>query len=252
VIARNADPAVLVEDVTMEFLLVHERSLSFKEATIRALRGQRRHAERFRALDGVTFRVAPGEALGVIGPNGSGKTTLLRLLVGVLAPTGGCVRLAGRVTSLIELGAGFNPELSGEENVFLAGALYGIGRKEMRAKLPGIIEFAELERFAHVPVKNYSSGMSARLGFAVATDVDPEILVVDEVLAVGDASYQTKCFARMRRFRGDGKTIVLVSHDLSTVATFCDRALLLRDGRIAAEGMPADVISSYTGGARPA
>lgn len=236
----------------MEFLLVHERNLSLKESAIRVLRGQRRRAERFRALDGVSFRVASGEAVGIIGPNGSGKTTLLRLLVGVIAPTSGRVQLAGRVTSLIELGAGFNPELSGEENVFLAGAIYGIRRKEMRAKLPAIIEFAELERFAQVPVKNYSSGMSARLGFAVATDVDPEILVVDEVLAVGDASFQAKCFARMRKFREAGRTIVLVSHDLSTVANFCDRAILLQHGRIVAEGVPAEVIAFYGGSVQPA
>jgi ABC-type polysaccharide/polyol phosphate transport system ATPase subunit len=243
---------VRVEDVTMEFLLVHERHLSFKESVIRVLRGERRRPERFRVLDGVSFRVAPGEALGIIGPNGSGKTTLLRLLAGVIVPTAGRVALAGRVTSLIDLGAGFNPELSGEENVFLAGAIYGIGRSEMRAKLPGIVQFAELDHFLHVPVKNYSSGMSARLGFAVATDVDPEILVVDEVLAVGDASFQRKCFARMQSFREAGKTIILVSHDLGTVASFCDRALLLRSGRIHAEGIPADVIAAYAGAANPA
>lgn len=241
------DIAVRVESLTMEFRLVHERNLSLKEATIRTLRGQRRKTVRFRALDDISFQVAPGEALGIIGRNGSGKTTLLRLLAGVLFPTSGRIEIRGRVTTMIELGAGFNPELSGEENIYLAGALYGFSRREMREKLERIVAFAELERFIHVPVKNYSAGMSARLGFALATDVDPDVLLIDEVLAVGDESFQKKCLERMSSFREQGKTILFVSHDLATVGSFCNRAVLLEAGNAVATGEPAGVIARYRG-----
>jgi ABC-type polysaccharide/polyol phosphate transport system ATPase subunit len=241
------DIAVRVENLTMEFRLVHERNLSLKEAVIRTLRGQRRRIVRFRALDDVSFQVAPGEALGIIGRNGSGKTTLLRLLAGVLFPTSGRIEIRGRVTTMIELGAGFNPELSGEENIYLAGALYGFSRREMREKLDRIVAFAELERFIQVPVKNYSAGMSARLGFALATDVDPDVLLIDEVLAVGDESFQKKCLERMNSFREQGKTIFFVSHDLATVGSFCNRAVLLEAGRTVALGEPAGVIARYRG-----
>jgi lipopolysaccharide transport system ATP-binding protein len=239
--------AVRVENLTMEFRLVHERNLSLKEAAIRTLRGERRKVVRFRALDDVSLQAVPGEALGIIGRNGSGKTTLLRLLAGVLFPTSGRIEIHGRVTTMIELGAGFNPELSGEENVYLAGALYGFSRREMREKLERIVAFAEIERFIHVPVKNYSAGMSARLGFALATDVDPDVLLVDEVLAVGDESFQKKCLERMGRFREQGKTILFVSHDLATVESFCDRAVLLDAGKAVATGEPAGVIARYRG-----
>jgi ABC-type polysaccharide/polyol phosphate transport system ATPase subunit len=231
----------------MEFRLVHERNVTLKEAVVKALRGERPRVESFRALDGVSFEVGHGDSLGIIGSNGSGKTTMLRLLAGVLTPTSGTVETRGKISTLIELGAGFNPELSGEENVYLAGALYGFSQQEMRRKIDRIIAFAELERFINVPVKNYSSGMSARLGFSVATDVDPEILIVDEVLAVGDASFQTKCFERMRGFREQGKTIILVSHDLPSVEKFCDRALLLERGRLVMDGPTPDVIRAYRG-----
>lgn len=238
--------AVRVEDAVMEFRLVHERNLTLKEAIVRRLQGRRRErVERFRALDGVTFGVEPGCALGIIGPNGSGKTTMLRLLAGVMTPTSGVVAIDGRVATLIELGAGFNPELSGEENVYLAGALYGFHRDEMKEKFGRIVEFAELERFIEVPVKNYSSGMSARLGFSIATDVDPDVLVVDEVLAVGDEAFQAKCFERMASFRKAGKTIVLVSHDLEIVERFCDHVIRLGNGRIEDEGAATEVVARY-------
>ena len=240
-------PAVEVTDVTMEFRLVHERNVTLKEALVRALRGEKRRVEQFRALDGVSLRVERGEVFGVIGHNGSGKTTLLRLLSGVLSPTAGSIVVDGRVTTLIELGAGFNPDLSGEENVYLGGALFGLARSEMRRRLPSIVAFSELERFIHVPVKNYSAGMHARLGFALATDVDPDVLLVDEVLAVGDESFQQKCLQRMRGFREAGKTIVVVSHDLATVETFCDRAMLLERGHVVASGGTREVVARYRG-----
>ena len=240
---------VSVDQVVMEFRLVRERHITLKEATVRVLTGKRNEVEHFRALDGVSFEVSPGDVLGIIGHNGSGKTTLLRLLAGVLRPTEGSISTQGRVTTLIDLGAGFNPDLSGEENVYLSGALYGFSRAEMRRKLPRIIEFAELERFIQVPLKNYSSGMSARLGFALATDIDPDVLIVDEVMAVGDRSFQEKCLARMQDFRDRGKTIILVSHDLATVEKFCSRAILLDHGKVRGEGTPREVIPRYVGAA---
>ena len=236
---------IRVEDVGIEFRLVHERNVTLKEAAVRFLRGQRRKVEAFRALEAISFEVGAGEALGVVGHNGSGKTTLLRLLAGVLSPTSGRIEMNGRVTTLIELGAGFSPDLSGEENVYLAGALYGFSRAEMKEKLDRIVEFAELEKFIGVPVKNYSSGMSARLGFSIATDVDPDILLVDEVLAVGDDSFQQRCATRMNGFRDEGKTIVLVSHDLTMIREFCSHAVLLDHGRIVAHGLPDDVVAQY-------
>jgi ABC-type polysaccharide/polyol phosphate transport system ATPase subunit len=239
--------AVRVEDLTMEFRLVRERNLSLKEAVVRFLRGERQKAERFLALRDISFEVAPGEALGIIGRNGSGKTTLLRLLAGVLFPTRGRIDVQGRVTTMIDLGAGFNPELSGEENIFLAGALYGFSRREMRDKLDRIVAFAELERFIQVPLKNYSAGMNARLGFALATDVDPDVLLVDEVMSVGDDSFQTRCIERMNAFREQGKTILFVSHDIGKVESFCDRAVLLDRGAAIAMGDAASVVARYRG-----
>jgi ABC-type polysaccharide/polyol phosphate transport system ATPase subunit len=239
------EPAVRVDHVTMEFQLVHERQLTLKAAAVQMLRGRRPRVERFRALDDVSFTAARGEALGVIGPNGSGKTTLLRLLAGIYTPTRGTIVANGRVATLIDLGGGFNPELTGEENVYLAGALQGFRLAHMRARLPQIVEFAGLEHFIQVPVKNYSAGMNARLGFAVATDSEPDVIIVDEVLAVGDEAFQRKSFDRMERFRAHGSTMIIVSHDLVTVGRFCDRVLLLRAGRIAAEGKPAEMVELY-------
>ncbi|MFN8176611.1 MAG: ABC transporter ATP-binding protein [bacterium] len=242
----GARAPVRVADVVMEFRLVHERDVTLKETVVRSLTGRRsERVERFRALDGVSFEAHRGETFGIIGPNGSGKTTMLRLLAGVLAPTTGTVDIDGRVTALIELGAGFNPHLSGEENIYLGGALYGFGRDEMRQKFDRIVAFAELERFIRVPLKNYSSGMRARLGFALATDVDPDVLLVDEALAVGDESFQAKCFERIRGFREGGKTIVLVSHDLHTVERSCARALRLSRGRVVDAGSASEVVERY-------
>ncbi|HET9886596.1 MAG TPA: ABC transporter ATP-binding protein [bacterium] len=246
--APKSGVAVSIRNLCLEYRLVHERQVSLKEAVIRFLRGsafRKGLVERFRALDNLSFTVQRGEALGVIGHNGSGKTSLLRLLAGVLSPTSGAVDVQGRITTLIDLGAGFNQELSGEENVYLCGALYGFSRAAMRARFDRIVKFAELERFIEVPVKNYSAGMSARLGFAIATDVDPEVLLVDEVLGVGDEAFQAKCRERMNLFKSQGRTIILVSHDLNAIGTFCDRALLLERGKLVAEGRPQEVIETY-------
>ena len=239
--------AIDVRNVTMEYRLTYERNQTLKEAVLGWLRGERARVETLRALDAVSFSASPGEVLGIIGKNGSGKSTLLRLLAGILAPTSGEITVRGRTTTIIDLGAGMQGDLSGEENVVLSGALYGFSRQEMRRKLPEIVEFAELEEFIQVPLKNYSSGMRARLGFAVATAVDPDVLIVDEVLAVGDEDFQQKCTARMRGFRDAGKTIVFVSHDLHTVRAFCDRCLLIDHGKLLFEGEPHEIVARYLG-----
>ncbi|MGC3997197.1 MAG: ABC transporter ATP-binding protein [Anaeromyxobacter sp.] len=228
----------------MRYWLRHERVDTLKEAVL----GRFRHlnkAEPLWALRDVSLRVAPGEAVGVVGHNGSGKSTLLQLAAGVLRPTEGTVRVGGRVAPLIELGAGFDPELSGRDNVFLNGALLGRSRRDMAARLERIVAFAELERFIDVPVKSYSSGMYARLGFAIASDVDADLLLVDEVLAVGDERFQAKCLERIRALRRAGCTILLVTHSSDQVAALCDRGVVLHRGALAFDGPTAQAVARY-------
>lgn len=198
----------------------------------------------FHALRGVTFTVARGEAVGIVGLNGSGKSTLLQLLAGTLAPTGGSCRVHGRVAALLELGAGFNFEFTGRENVFLNASLLGLSREEMRARFPAVEAFAEIGEFLDRPVKTYSSGMVVRLGFAVLTQLEPDVLIVDEALAVGDAYFQHKCAAWIRTFRASGRTLLFVSHDPGAVKELCDRALLLDHGVLVREG-PAEAVLDY-------
>jgi len=200
----------------------------------------------FYALRDVSFRVDRGETLGIIGRNGSGKSTILKLIAGVTAPSEGEIAVCGRVSPLIELGAGFHPDLTGRENVFLNASILGMSRKEVLARFDEIISFAELWEFVDTPVKRYSSGMYIRLGFSVAVHADPEILLVDEVLAVGDTAFQEKCLAKMGEFRSRGVTIVLVSHSMGLVQDFCERALLLNGGHLLADGAPAEVVQHYT------
>lgn len=197
------------------------------------------------ALRDVSFRVEPGESLGLIGPNGAGKTTALKLLSNVTQPTTGQIVVQGRVSSLIELGAGFHPELTGRDNIYLNGAILGLKRHEIARKLDDIIAFSELERLIDTPVKRYSSGMYVRLGFAVAAHVEPDILLVDEVLAVGDASFRHRCIQHMQELRKKGTTVVFVSHNMHLVRDVCNSALLLMNGQICAEGEPSTVISEY-------
>ena len=199
----------------------------------------------FQALHQVSFTVHAGECIGVIGRNGSGKSTALKLMAGVTAPSEGTVLVRGRVSPLIELGAGFHPDLTGKENIYLNGSILGMTNKEIQARYPEIVAFAELWDFMDTPVKRYSSGMYMRLGFAVAIYSDPEILLVDEVLAVGDQVFQEKCMAKMREFQERGVTIVLVSHGLDLVKSFCRRALLLHAGELVAEGDSAEVVDRY-------
>ncbi len=190
----------------------------------------RRHARDFWALRDVSFEVRAGETLGIVGPNGAGKSTLFKLLAGITAPTTGEIQVRGRLAAMIEVGSGFHPELTGRENVYLSGAILGMRRAEITAKLPQIVEFAGIGEFIDTPTKWYSSGMYVRLGFAVSAHVDPDILLVDEVLAVGDEAYQERCFDRIHTLRQAGTTIVLISHDLSAVERLCQRALLLQSG----------------------
>jgi len=197
------------------------------------------------ALDGIDLEVAPGEAVALVGPNGSGKSTFLKLAGGILKPTEGSVEVDGRVTALIELGAGFHPEITGRENVLINGMLLGLSRREVEARMPEIVDFADIGAFIDQPVKIYSSGMYVRLGFAVAVAVDPDVLLIDEVLAVGDEAFTRRCLDRLAKMRQRGVTMVLVSHDLDLVTTFADRALYLESGRMVAEGPTDAVVARY-------
>jgi ABC-type polysaccharide/polyol phosphate transport system ATPase subunit len=197
------------------------------------------------ALRDVTLEAAPGEALGLVGRNGSGKTTLLRLLSGIFKPTSGMVAVGGRVGALLELGAGFHPEFTGRENVYLNGSIHGLSRARIRQAMDEIVAFAELERFIDLPVRTYSSGMFMRLGFSVAAHIEADVLLLDEVFAVGDEDFQRKCFAKIAEFKRRGGTIVFVSHDARAVERLCDRAVLLREGLVAFDGSTRDAIAHY-------
>lgn len=236
--------AVVVRDVWKSFRLYHERNQNLKAAI---LRGRRARFEEFWALKGVSFEVPTGSTFGVIGSNGSGKSTLLKCLTGILHPERGSVTMDGRVSALLELGAGFHPELTGRENVFLNGAILGLSKKDITARFDDIVEFAGLPDFIDTAVKNYSSGMFVRLGFAVAAHVEPDVLLIDEVLSVGDESFQRKCAEKIEQFRRDGRTIVFVSHGLAQVDQLCETVAWIDKGVLKMVGRAGDVISAYTG-----
>ncbi|MFM7127423.1 MAG: ABC transporter ATP-binding protein [Actinomycetota bacterium] len=236
--------AVEVRDLWKSYRLYHERNQYLKAAI---LRGRRSRFEEFWALKGVSLEIPSGMTLGVIGSNGSGKSTFLKCLTGILTPERGEVKVHGRVSALLELGAGFHPELSGRENVFLNGAILGLTRREILNRFDAIVEFAGLEDFIDSPVKNYSSGMYVRLGFAVAAHVEPEILLIDEVLAVGDESFQRKCAERIEEFRREGRTIVFVSHGLNLVEQLCESVAWIDHGELKEIGPAGIVISAYQG-----
>ncbi|MBC8248375.1 MAG: ABC transporter ATP-binding protein [Anaerolineales bacterium] len=236
--------AIEFENVSKRFILHHARPRSFQELVIGAL-WRSRSREELWALNDVSFGVERGEMLGIIGPNGSGKSTLLKLITRILEPTSGRITVDGKVSALIELGAGFHPDLTGRENVYLNGSILGLSQEETDAKFKEIVEFAELERFINVPLKHYSSGMYMRLGFAIAINVEPDILLIDEVLAVGDESFQKKCLAKIEELKNQGKTMVFVSHALETVRKLCDQALWLEEGNIKSRGNPDKVIYDY-------
>jgi len=197
------------------------------------------------ALDNVSFEVKKGEALGIIGPNGAGKSTILKLISKVTVPDSGEITATGKIGALIELGAGLHPELTGKENIFLYGAILGMKKKEVESKFKAIIDFAEINDFLDMPIKRYSSGMYARLGFAVAVNLEPDILLIDEVLAVGDESFQKKCFAKMKQVKHSGTTIVFVSHNLEWINKLCSRVIFLEGGKIQFDGTPQQTINHY-------
>ena len=234
-------PPIRAERVSKTYRLRRERQRTLKEVVLR----QYAPVEQVQALRDVSFEVARGEAFGVVGSNGSGKSTLLKLVAGTAKPTSGTLDVQGRVSALLELGAGFHPDFTGRENAYLNGSLLGLPRKRMDGAMPSIEAFADLGRFFDAPVKTYSSGMYARLGFAVAVHLDPDVLLVDEVLAVGDEYFQHKCFAKIAEFRREGRTILLVSHDLGAVSRLCDRAMWLDQGGVAALGTVRDVVNAY-------
>ena len=238
------DVAVEADQVSKKFKLIHERNQSLKAAI---MRGRRTISEDFWALRDVSFQVHRGETFGLIGENGSGKSTMLKCLTRILRPTEGSVRVEGKVSALLELGAGFHPELSGRENVFLNGAILGLSQKELRNRFDEIVDFAGIGQFIDEPVKNYSSGMYVRLGFSVAINVDPDVLFVDEVLAVGDEAFQRKCNEKFSELRRAGKTIVLVSHGMVGVQNLCDRVAWFSHGQVMQIGKPREVIEAYTG-----
>ena len=239
-----SNSAVSVENVWKYFRLYHEKNQYLKSTL---LRGRRARYDEFWALKGVDFEIPFGSTFGIIGSNGSGKSTLLKCLAGILSPDKGSVSCNGRMAALLELGAGFHPDLSGRENIYLNGAILGMTRSEIDRKLEEIIDFSGLEKFVDTPVKNYSSGMVVRLGFAVATNVDPEILIIDEVLAVGDESFQHRCHEKIESFRQEGRTIILVSHGLMQVAQLCSTVAWLEKGVIQEIGPSYEVIGKYAG-----
>jgi ABC-2 type transport system ATP-binding protein/lipopolysaccharide transport system ATP-binding protein len=239
-------PIIECERVSKSFVIRTNRQYLLKDRALAVVRPHLRESrETFWALRDIDCTIEPGEVFGVIGPNGSGKTTLLRIIAGVFTPTSGTVRVHGRLASLLALGVGFHPELTGRENIYLSSATFGLSTREIRAAEESIIAFCELERFIDTPIKNYSSGMQARLGFAIAFQVRPEIFLIDEVFSVGDQHFQDKCVQRLEEARRLGRTFIVATHSLEFVEERCDRAALLIEGRIAAIGGVKDVIQEY-------
>src|SRR5829696_8505334 len=236
-------PAVLVDDVSKTFDIPRERVHTLKERALHPLR--RGRSDELRALRNVSFAVQPGEFFGIVGRNGSGKSTLLKCLAGIYRRDAGDIYVNGRVSTFIELGVGFNPDLAARDNVMLNATMLGLSRREALSRFDRVIEFAELQDFVELKLKNYSSGMLVRLAFSVMIQVDADILLIDEVLAVGDAAFQQKCFDEFARIRKEGRTVLLVTHDMSAVQRFCDRAMLLENGRIVELGDPERVGNRY-------
>lgn len=237
--------AISVNALSKNFRLYHERNRYIKAAM---LRGRRAKYEEFWALSEVSFDVAHGATLGIIGSNGSGKTTMLKCLTGIYSPDKGSISIDGKLAALLELGAGFHPELTGSENIFLNGAILGMSKRDIQTRFSSIVEFAGLEKFIDTPVKNFSSGMVVRLGFSIASHVEPEILLIDEILSVGDQEFQQKSSQKIDQFRREGRTIVVVSHSLGLVQQLCKEVIWLDKGRIKQRGSAAEVIAAYTGG----
>lgn len=237
--------AITVDNISKQFLLPHQRKQSVKSMFTSILHIGNERPDIQKALHDISFAINKGEFFGIVGRNGSGKSTLLKILAGIYQPTTGSVRKTGKLVPFIELGVGFNPELTGRENIYLNGAMLGFSVKEVTEMYQDIVEFAELERFMDQKLKNYSSGMQVRLAFSMATRAKADILLVDEVLAVGDADFQRKCFDYFRKLKKSDTTIIFVTHDMNAVKTFCDRAVLIEDGVITSEGQAQDVAEDY-------
>ena len=231
-----------VENVSKKFRVYYDRGFNIKELF---LSSKRKKFEWRLVLDDISFFVDKGEALALIGKNGCGKSTMLKLLTKIMYPNSGNINIVGRVSSLIELGAGFHPDMSGRENIYINAAIFGLTRKEIEARIDDIIAFSELEPYIDQPVRTYSSGMYMRLAFSIAINVDADVLLVDEILAVGYESFQNKCFDRLRKMKENGTTIVIVTHNMNVVRTFCDRAIWIKDSRIQVEGDPNEVVDAY-------
>ena len=236
------DVVIEVKDVTKSFKIYTDKGKMLKEKIL--FRNRNRYEMR-NVLKGISFEVKRGESIGLIGNNGCGKSTTLKLLSKIIYPNSGSIQIAGRVSSLIELGAGFHPDMSGRENIFINAAIFGLSRKETEKRLDSIIEFSELGEFIDNPVRTYSSGMYMRLAFSVAISVDADILLIDEILAVGDTNFQAKCFNKLREIKASGVTIIMVSHDSNMIERFCDRAIWLNDGRIVEQGKTTQVVDAY-------
>lgn len=235
--------AVSICDIHKDFILPQHKNTTFKQTVVNIVKKNKKVTQK--VLDGVSFDIYKGDFFGIVGRNGSGKSTLLKLIAGVYTPTSGHIEINGGLTPFIELGVGFNPELSGRDNVYLNGALLGFNRKQMNKMYDEIVSFAELEPFMDQKLKNYSSGMQVRLAFSIAIKAENEIMIFDEVLAVGDANFQEKCIKQFERYKEEGKTIVLVTHSMETVSKFCNRVALLDYGKLAYIGESADVIKKY-------
>ena len=236
------DNAIEVNNITKSFKIYHDRGKSLKEILV--TRG-RNKSEKRQVLNGISFTVRKGEAIGLIGKNGCGKSTTLKLLTKIIYPDTGSINMAGRVSSLIELGAGFHPDMSGRENIYLNASIFGLTRKEIDKKVDEIIRFSELEEFIENPVRTYSSGMYMRLAFSVAINVEADILLIDEILAVGDVSFQKKCFEKLKEIKDTCVTIVIVSHSLDQIERICDRTIWIENGIIKEEGTPNIVHKNY-------
>jgi ABC-type polysaccharide/polyol phosphate transport system ATPase subunit len=239
-----SDVVISFENVSKQFKLLKIPRRAFQDVFVHKFNKNMRGRNHFWALREVTFEIKAGETVGILGVNGSGKSTILKLISRVIDPTTGVIQVSGRLSALLELGAGFHPDLTGRENIYLNGSILGLNRQVMRRKFDDIVDFAGIGEFIDVPVRSYSSGMQMRLGFAVAIHVEPEIILVDEVLAVGDYSFQLKCLERIRQLQMQGVTILFVSHDFEAVESLCTRAIWLEEGRLQAQGEVTDILAA--------